>query len=343
MNEKAKFGAHPDAEFLNGFAEQALNTAERDEVLGHLAACARCREVVALAANAAAAERPAAVPWWKAWFPSRPLAWAPALALAAIAVLAVFVYVRHRDQTMEMARVETPVQPASEAGAAAPGPVTNELKPKQPGAAKVVSKSPAPPITPPQLRFGMVAQGYSQVEAKPNVISPDGKVTLPARPAVTGANDQALGANFAVESSQQAERATSARMKMTVASAEVAQQSGGSAAPAAAPAMRTMAAPPPPGSPMVARGGKAAALPGGLAVASSAAKGQLTVAIDAAGSEFLSRDGGVYWEAVKPQWTGRAVRVELKAQAGVAGTWFEITNDQNQIWTSTNGMTWTPR
>src|SRR5260370_22553737 len=45
--------AHPDADLLSAFAEQALSAAERDGVLQHLALCGDCREVVALALPAA--------------------------------------------------------------------------------------------------------------------------------------------------------------------------------------------------------------------------------------------------------------------------------------------------
>jgi hypothetical protein len=41
--------AHPDADLLAAFAEQALSASERESVLGHLALCGDCREVVALA------------------------------------------------------------------------------------------------------------------------------------------------------------------------------------------------------------------------------------------------------------------------------------------------------
>src|SRR6266481_8852661 len=45
--------AHPDADLLTAFAEQALSATERDGVLQHLALCGDCREVVALALPAA--------------------------------------------------------------------------------------------------------------------------------------------------------------------------------------------------------------------------------------------------------------------------------------------------
>src|SRR5271156_5708125 len=41
--------AHPDADLLAAFAEQALSPTERDSVLEHLALCGDCREIIALA------------------------------------------------------------------------------------------------------------------------------------------------------------------------------------------------------------------------------------------------------------------------------------------------------
>lgn len=58
MNEISHFDLHPDAELLNAFAEHELAVAERDEVLAHLAGCARCREVVFLAHDATVAHVP---------------------------------------------------------------------------------------------------------------------------------------------------------------------------------------------------------------------------------------------------------------------------------------------
>jgi putative zinc finger protein len=45
--------AHPDADLLSAFAEQALSATDRDGVLQHLALCGDCRDVVALALPAA--------------------------------------------------------------------------------------------------------------------------------------------------------------------------------------------------------------------------------------------------------------------------------------------------
>jgi len=54
--------AHPDADLLAAFAEQALSTTEREGVLQHLALCGDCREVVALALPAADVAPPRIAP-----------------------------------------------------------------------------------------------------------------------------------------------------------------------------------------------------------------------------------------------------------------------------------------
>ncbi len=72
---------HPDADLLTAFAEQSLSERERSRVLGHLALCGDCREVVALALPATEAvttlssARVAGGPW---------LSW-PVLRWAAVA------------------------------------------------------------------------------------------------------------------------------------------------------------------------------------------------------------------------------------------------------------------
>ena len=53
MTATSQHGLHPDAESLSAFSEQALGKRERAEVLAHLAVCGRCRQVVALAREAA--------------------------------------------------------------------------------------------------------------------------------------------------------------------------------------------------------------------------------------------------------------------------------------------------
>jgi hypothetical protein len=54
--------AHPDADLLAAFAEQALSATERDGVLEHLTLCGDCREVVALSLPAADMVTPQTAP-----------------------------------------------------------------------------------------------------------------------------------------------------------------------------------------------------------------------------------------------------------------------------------------
>jgi len=106
---------------------------------------------------------------------------------------------------------------------------------------------------------------------------------------------------------------------------------------------------------------KAIHLPSGLSAVSMAQAGHRTLAIDEAGTLFLSVDAGNHWETVTQQWTGRAVAVRTEpkysasaafaarapantsSDAGAApspASFFEILNDKNQAWLSTDGESW---
>ena len=112
MRTIAQSGVHPDAESLNAFAEQALPAVERQQVLAHLAACARCREVVFLAQVAAGAENAAPVPaasrepgrWWRGLFAGWRWTWIPATALAGVVGVAVLHHLKSVAPVSEMAR-----------------------------------------------------------------------------------------------------------------------------------------------------------------------------------------------------------------------------------------------
>ena len=130
---------HPDAEALSAFSEQALGEKERGAVLRHLAACGRCRQVVALARQAADAEADAGGErarrrveeprtWWRSWG----LALAPAAAIAATAVIGIHVHERSLEKAAEVARLEqqradekppmqAPALPEPQVPAATPG------------------------------------------------------------------------------------------------------------------------------------------------------------------------------------------------------------------------------
>ena len=87
LAQGAVTGPHPDADQLTAFAERALTGREREQMLAHLASCAGCREVVALAAPEVE-EGAVAAPAKPNWLPWPVLRWG-AVAAAVVLVAAV--------------------------------------------------------------------------------------------------------------------------------------------------------------------------------------------------------------------------------------------------------------
>src|SRR5579859_6813380 len=118
---------HPDADVLTAFAERALPEAERATVLGHLARCGECREIVALALPPLeATARPVALTR------SRRFTW-PALrwgfALAGVAVIASLggVQLQRRSQSSSPIMAYKAAQPtAKEARNQTPHPIPEQ-------------------------------------------------------------------------------------------------------------------------------------------------------------------------------------------------------------------------
>ena len=122
--------AHPDADLLTAFAEQALPARERDQVLAHLARCTDCRQVAALAGAAVAepelvAEAAAGKPQIRrtgGFWSLRPLRWTAAAATAAVVLSAVWLNrkeVTRQEPLQEAKRIRAIVQTQNEQ--AAPG------------------------------------------------------------------------------------------------------------------------------------------------------------------------------------------------------------------------------
>ena len=144
--------AHPDADVLTAFAEQALSGAERESVLGHLARCGDCREAVAMSIPPLEAVSPAEVARDEvsarttvsnrssSWFAWPNLRWA-GLAAGIVAVASVLLLQpgRHPERTAPTAirPDESKVQTLQTyADTAAPAPAIPELPRSAPAAAK---------------------------------------------------------------------------------------------------------------------------------------------------------------------------------------------------------------
>jgi len=126
MSRPTQLDLHPDAESLNAFVEHLLPDEERQELLSHLAACIRCRQVVFLAQEAAGEVRPevrgpqpAPVEekqrrnWLASWGP----AWAMAAVCLAVCAVWLPLQLRHK-QTIPAIDDLAKVQPATRPDAA---------------------------------------------------------------------------------------------------------------------------------------------------------------------------------------------------------------------------------
>jgi hypothetical protein len=96
-------------------------------------------------------------------------------------------------------------------------------------------------------------------------------------------------------------------------------------------------------------------LPSGLPVAGTVSHGKRFLSLDDAGNLFLSRNEGKKWKKIKPQWAGKAVRIELtpaysseappKPKNETLGkaneeAVFLLTTDSGTVWTSKDGAHW---
>jgi hypothetical protein len=103
------------------------------------------------------------------------------------------------------------------------------------------------------------------------------------------------------------------------------------------------------------RGRRVIALPSRLPVAATVSYRKLLLSLDGEGNLFLSRNRGKKWKKINPQWTGKAVRIELtpiymseaprerkSETVGPASTLavFLLTTDANAVWTSKDGAHW---
>lgn len=98
----------------------------------------------------------------------------------------------------------------------------------------------------------------------------------------------------------------------------------------------------------------AAELPSRLPVASSVSLGKRILSLDRAGSLFFSHNAGKSWKKVNPQWTGKAVTIDIdtaepnEAQRTTANpkypkSVFQLTTDTGAQWISKDGTHWRPQ
>ena len=100
---------------------------------------------------------------------------------------------------------------------------------------------------------------------------------------------------------------------------------------------------------------RAITLPSGAGTVETLSHGKRFLSLDDAGNLFLSPNEGKKWKKVKPQWAGKAIRIELTSGsvseasqkpkdktsgAANAGAAFLLTTDGGDVWISKDGARW---
>jgi hypothetical protein len=308
---------HPDADQLTAFAEHALPAHEQQQVLVHLASCATCRSVVFLAQQAEpeVLPQPAAAarqPWFTSW----KLAWTAA-ALAGIVVLSV--HLRNATKPMKPTDVtsaslgkHSPVAVTASAALE-----TSSPKPLSPASTAAVAGGRHTPAS----RLDSQMQPPLTTAAQPQVASPAAPEAKRAEPPNIVAMDQAAMAATAPAPAPPPLNLTDTSQQRTRLGSGPSQQTQPYQAVAGAPGQTVTVESNAAG--MVLDGLAvesrntslltAYTLPSRLAVRSSAASGEKVLAVDAAGSLFVSKDQGRHWKTVDAAWQGGVRQVRLAA------------------------------
>ncbi len=103
--------AHPDPDVITAYVEKSLTERERNQVLGHLAQCRNCREVVALSLPEHEAAVPAAASTPAAWLAWPVLRWGALLACVVVVGAAVTLHRQFRASSpsgLSAERLDTP-------------------------------------------------------------------------------------------------------------------------------------------------------------------------------------------------------------------------------------------
>jgi hypothetical protein len=312
MSEFFQSGQHPDADQLSAFAEQALPAHEHQQMLAHLAHCSSCRAIAYLAEEAAAQEVTAAHPdfspvttvsksWILKWFSGWNLVWTAAAALACLILVAVQLHrfsIRKSGDTTTIASdlhpstiapsapQTTPAkQPIKPKGNASRGPSMNGLtQPDIDTATEPETITLSPQTGNSAILTGRDAAELVRMAPAPTASARDSSAAAnPAAPMNGAAASPPAGGAVTVVSGADAE--------VPMDTAEVSATLNNELVDSAVLSQRPIK------------------LPSHLLAVSMVSSGRIALAIDAAGALFASKDAGKHWEAVSPQWTGRAVQV----------------------------------
>jgi hypothetical protein len=340
MNRPIQPVIHPDADSLNAFVEQVLPEAEHERVLEHLAGCVRCRDVVYLTRQMAAIEAaPMPVPqvkteprrgWWSPLFAHWRVAWVPAAALAAVGGVLFWVHVRSALPAADMVRVastQAPLaspQPPSQAMARSVAssqssePAARGAEPHRPTDVAGLHENKRIELQASQV-LGEMRSENAPVPAAPPV------QPRPAMPAPAQAEQEPPLTNTQWQTSQPVQRTASPVLSAKSAEAApgmVAVHGGVMAPPSAGPqplaavtqqtVTQYVTIPQPVNGIAALQLAKRITLPSGLITVSSAAMLNRLLAVDSAGTLFLSIDAGKHWDAVPVQWTGKAIEVHAQ-------------------------------
>jgi len=235
--DDGKTATHPDADLLTAFAERSLTAREKEQVLGHLAVCATCRDVVALAGSALVEPVPEPVRKRAIW--EMPLFhWGAVAATTIVVVAAVSLGMHERRAPSTTAAIQSELPPAAVAEkddkvAAAPAaPIENRAK--QAIAAKGVpaESAPTPPVASPETtKHALHLQQEARFERPSGAVAKK-EINVPAANGVVGgavANSPSPATPPAQDAARDSVDHGTANSMMKTRAADIAQ------APAAAP------------------------------------------------------------------------------------------------------------
>jgi hypothetical protein len=364
-------GVHPDPDSLGAYIEGTLPEHERAQCLAHLAECPRCREIAFLAQEASATpvvSQP--VPGWRRWFAPVPV-FAAAVAVC-VAVVSSWLYLRHTaggpapDVVAHVSEAPPPPAPprapsvATEAPSRKPAP--RRTVPATPP--EKTSPVPVPPPAvnvpvPPSLTVERAAAELSEISgtvtdpsgasvsgAEVHMRQLDGAKTADARTDMAGQFHVAglppgryelrIGARGFRQNSSTVDlrprEVASVQSRLDVGSMSETVEVTAEAATIQADSASVSAMP----------SRKKAELPGKLPAVSTVSKGKLVLALNEAGTVFVSGNSGKSWKAVKQVWTGKVDEIAPANPSESSIAAFQLTTESRAVWLSRDGAHWYP-